>query len=192
MIDTLSRTLVGFRVPQGVAEKLSDLQMQIKRKAMTDLRFTDASEFVITLVNLGETPIARLAALPQALEAALAGVRSAAVTAAGLEGAPNNIQPRFALVKIGGDLAGLQAIQQATMKACAQVVGPMEPKPFAPSIQIARLRQEGEAQRTALGRGMKLLAGFDAGSFTVDKVSIFLSEAGDGVRLIEHKAYPLG
>lgn len=192
MIDTYSRAFVGVKLPQAASTALAEIQMTLRKKVIADLRWNDPNQFVLTLCPLGDTvTIDKLAMLPGMIEPSIRGCGPITLTLEGLEGLPNNVQPRYVCMKLGGNIQRLTTLQGAIQRVTGQLTGPQECRGFQPHIVLGRLKKESEPERVALGRGMRLMAAATAGEFTMDSVSLIRNTAADGVSYEVMKSIPL-
>jgi 2'-5' RNA ligase len=181
MLDAVSRIFIGFKLPSAVTTSVSDIQMTLKRKVIADLRWTDPSELVLNLFPLGEQLLDRAAMIPGLVQPALAPFQPMDLCLEGLSGLPNAVQPRYVCLNLTGDTTQLMAMQAAIAKALGPLTGPQEGRGFQPYVVLGRLRKEGEPERVALGRGMRVVREAKAGNFRLDHVSLMRMSGGDGV-----------
>ena len=192
-MDVVSRAFLGLKLPAAVNGPLADIQMTLKRKAMAEMRWNDASQFVLTLVPLGEIMVDRLAQVPTYAEIGCRGFGQMNLSLEGLSGIPNLVQPRYVSMGFTGDVAKLIQLQAALTRAMLPIIGiPPDGKPFVPHIVLGRLRQESEPQRVALGRGIRLMTGATAGSFVMDHIELIRNEAAEGINYMVTKNFSLG
>ena len=110
----------------------------------------------------------------------------------GLVGLPNQVQPRYACLGLGGDVDRFEKLHLNIVDALSRVIGLPEGTLYHPLVMLGRLRQEAEQTRVALGRGMRVMAPPHLGSFTLDAVHLLRATAAEGVSSVVEQAYPLG
>ncbi len=174
-----------------MSQPLADVQLTLKRKVLTDLRWNDPNEFVLSLVSFGETTPDRLAVVPSLVEAAVRGHGPINLKLEGLSGLPNNVQPRYICINISGDVQKLMALQASIQRSLVQLTGPPDGKGFQPHVVLGRIKKESDQERVALGRGMRLLMNTTGGAFTMDSVGLIRNMAAEGVSYAVMKSIPL-
>ncbi len=191
-MDALARIFIGVRIPSQFRAQLADLQMNVRRRAMSDqIRWHSFDELLIPFAQPGELRPETVERLKPVVAAACAEIPPFRLELAGLEGVPNSVQPRWICMSLKGDLESLTRLQARVHQAVTSVVGPMESRPFQPQFMLGRLKIESESIRTALGRGLRLLKDSDLGEFEVQGVDIVRSAAsttGTSLVTVQHAA----
>lgn len=171
------RLFVAIRLPDAWHAALRRQQEELRRRlgpAERALRWVRPEGCHLTLVFLGETPVAEVPRIQAALAAA-AWVRPF-VLRLGLPGTFGGQRPRVLHTGVTGGVEELATLQHRVAGALYQV----EERPFSPHITLARVarpdRTTGEAIATALSRP---LTG-EALQLTVDRISLMRSELQPG------------
>lgn len=197
MPETL-RLFVALELPDPALEALAALQARLQADpAGRAARWVRPEGIHLTLKFLGEVPAGRQADITRAVEAAADGQAPLALEVAGLGCFPNPGQPRVAWAGLGGDLAGLAALQRATERALNPLGFPPEKRGFSPHLTLGRLRREASpAEARALGalitRSAADLGGAALAGWTAGELSLIRSELErSGARYTRLAAAPL-
>ena len=147
---------------------------------------------MLPLATLGEQPWESVKRATTALRPICLARPPLKLRLEGLAGLPNNNQPRYVVVNVGGDDEALRALQADIARAVAPLLSPSE-KVFAPQVTLGRLKVESEQHRTALGRAVRMTASEVLGEWTASSVELLRSEADQsGVHLAAVENFPLG
>jgi 2'-5' RNA ligase len=188
-MDILNRCSIVIRIPAELQADLAELQLQIRRRAGADLvRWTPSNELVLTLLSLGEIGVGQMAQIAATLPTIASRHRALDLQLEGLGGSPNNLQPRLLWVGVGGDVLGLAQLQQAIEHAVAPLVPHQELRQFQAQVPIGRLKQESEANRSALGRAVRMAQIGSVGAFTapaVELIRMAATSAGPTIVTVE-------
>jgi len=172
-MDALNRCSIVIRIPAELQAEMAELQLQIRRRAGADLvRWTPSSELVLTLLSLGEIGVGQMAQIAATLPTVVSAHPAFKLQLEGLGGSPNNLQPRVLWVGVAGDVLGLAQLQQAIEHAVVPLVPHQEVRQFQAQVPIGRLKQESEANRSALGRAVRMAQIGGVGSLMVTSVEL--------------------
>ena len=105
------------------------------------VRWVDQSGMHLTLKFLGETDEKRLEELGDALDGAVAGVRSMPVTVEGFGAFPNATHPSVIWAGVVTDPA-LELLQHGVEKVFGPLGFPPEGRPFRPHVTLGRSRRD--------------------------------------------------
>lgn len=192
-MDALNRTSIVIRIPVDLQAALTDVQNQIRKRAGADLvRWTPASELVFTIVTLGEIGVGQIAQLGATLGSVVSGFPAMHLSLDGLGGSPNNLQPRFLWVGVGGDLATLETLNQALERAVAPILPHHEVRSLQAHVPIGRIKQESESNRSALGRALRMAQIEHIGAFSVPSIELArMATTSAGPTLVAIQTFPL-
>lgn len=193
-MSELTRTTLGFRLPDDVREGLASAQMQLRRRAGSEsARWTPAHELYLTLCPLGELSAATLARIPHVIGPAIAQFPPLQISVEGLGGSPSPTQPRLLWAGISGDVERLERLHEATERSLAPLGMNREVHKFAPNILLGRLRAESEIARSELGRALRMTQLGVIGSWTATQVDLLKGDVGPyGPTTVSMGSFPLG
>lgn len=193
-MQELNRTFIGIKLPNEAQQKLGEVQMTVRHKAGSDVvRFVNPAEMQIVLMALGELNMMTFENVKNTLPRVVASVRQFQVTIEGLGGTPSNLQPRFIWAGIGGAADQLIALHNAIERTLMPLVPSYQPVPFKPHVDLGRMKTESEANRTALGRAIRMAQVGLIYTLPVVSVEMFRSTAtSQGVALVSYASCPLG
>ena len=136
-------------------------------------RWTPEENLHITLVFLGETPEARLAALADALQPTFA-TRVFALGLTGFGRFPPSGAPRVLWLGVGKGHEALTALCGETAARFLPLGFEPERRKYFPHVTVARATDEAKADRAALRHALEARSG-DVGSCTATHVTLFRS-----------------
>ncbi|MEA2551885.1 MAG: 2,3-cyclic 3-phosphodiesterase [Fimbriimonadaceae bacterium] len=188
----LVRCFVGIRIPHSFWPKLQETQMQIRRKTVQDVcRWHSQPELLLTLCALGEQQWDMVKRATTVLGPVCAKYPSLNLQLEGLQGLPNNNQPRFVAVGVTGDVDALKRLREEIARAVGPMLPPTE-KEFAPQVMLGRLKVESEQARTALGRSVRMSPPEVLGTWQAGSVEALRTEAtSTGVMYHTIESFPL-
>ena len=183
-----------IRLPQDVQLAIVEAQTQIRRKAGSDLvRWTPQTELVFTLVALGEISPAQIAQVCTLLPAVAMRSPMIDLTLDGLGGSPNNLQPRFLWIGVGGDVPALERLNVEVERAVAPIVYGHEVRALQAHVPIGRLKQESESNRSALGRSVRVAGIGSVGAFRAASMELVRASATSlGPTLVTVRSFAFG
>ncbi|MBI1333865.1 MAG: RNA 2',3'-cyclic phosphodiesterase [Armatimonadetes bacterium] len=193
-MDMINRTFVGIRVPVELHETIERAVLLLKRKpGILDMRWNQSSEYMLSLVSLGELSIQTLSMLKDPVADALRGEPPFEVTLEKFVGVPNMIQPRFAVLQFGGDRAENTRRLAEKIDVATKPLTPLrEGRPFQPHLIVGRLKTESDQMRVALGRALKFPEHEPFGTWRITEIELLISAAstaGIGYKAVE--TFPL-
>jgi len=173
----LVRCFIGIRIPHTLWPKIQETQVQIRKKAATDVcRWSGQNDILLTLCALGEQPWDMVQRAVGAIRPVCDRYAPLNLNLEGLQGIPNNNQPRYVAVQAGGDLDALKRLREEIARA----IGPLLPaseKEFVPNVVLGRLKAESEQGRTALGRAVRMTPPENLGTWTANEVQLLRTDA---------------
>ena len=173
----LVRCFIGIRIPDSFWPKLQETQMQIRRKAANDVcRWNGQAEMLLTLCALGEQQWQTVQRASGAVGPICAKYAALTLRLEGLQGLPNNNQPRFVYVGVAGDTDALRRLREEIARALGPLLPPTE-KEFEPRIMLGRLKVESEQARTALGRALRMSPAESVGEWKAGDVQLLRTDA---------------
>jgi len=167
------RSFVAIELPDAVKEALAQLAERL-RPARVPASWVRPEQIHLTLRFLGDVDKQRLEQLSAALRAAYRGTAPFTVRVRGTGGFPNIRRPNVIWVSLDPVENGLGGIQQKAELAARAIGLPPEERPFKPHLTLARIKEPRAAW--PLAAMLEQEAGFDAGEFTVSRVSLFSSQ----------------
>lgn len=193
-MDLVSRTFLGVRVPPELYPSIDQALLTLKRKpGILDVRWNQTSEWVLNMVTLGELSVSTIAKVTEAARATLVDQPAFTVSLERFVGLPNMIQPRFAVIQLGGEGAQVAIDVAGRLETATRgLTPPRDGKPFQPNIVMGRLKTESEQLRVALGRALKMPDQPTIAQWQIDQIELFVSSAGSmgmSYKLIE--SFPL-
>lgn len=191
-MDVLNRTSLVLRLPAQVQEAVGEAQTQIRRKAGSDLvRWTPSAELVITLLSLGEISPGQIAQAMSLAGPVVARYPVPSVVLDGLGGSPTNLQPRYLWIGLGGDAPALTQMVQELERALLPILPGHEARGFQAHLPIGRIKQETEANRSSLGRAVRVAGIAEVASFRPSEVELVrASSTSMGPTLVTVQSFP--
>lgn len=192
-MDALNRCSLVVRVPADLQATLGETQLQIRKRAGADLvRWTPTTELVFTLVSLGEISIGQVAQVTATVGPVVAQYPRGQVALEGLGGSPNNLQPRVLWIGVAGDVSGLERFAQDLERAIMPIVPHHEARSLQAHIPIGRLKQESEANRSALGRAVRMAQIGSIGALPIQEVELIrMATTSAGPTIVTIQSFPL-
>jgi RNA 2',3'-cyclic 3'-phosphodiesterase len=135
------RAFIAVELPAAVREYLgavtADLAAQTKRGTV---RWVTPERMHLTLRFLGDTAVAQLPTLYEAMDGMAAQQRPFQLQLTELGAFPNRQRPRVIWVGLGGDTAELTSLKQQLDQALAPLGWPVEDRPFRPHLTLGRVK----------------------------------------------------
>jgi 2'-5' RNA ligase len=175
------RLFFAVPIPDPARRQVASLMESVQASVgdgSAKIRWVRVEGLHLTLRFLGPTPVERVPELRAALATVAAGVAPFPVTISGAGAFPGPLQPRtlWLRIEVGADrLAELAADLGAVAAADGS---PLDTRPFAPHLTIARtdgLRAAPDAARTLIEAAATLEA-----PFTAERVVLYRSFLGRG------------
>jgi 2'-5' RNA ligase len=141
------RAFIAIDLPPAVKEALGGAARALgERVERGVVRWVRPEQMHLTLRFLGETPLDRLPAVRQAMDAAAGGRAPFELRLDGVGCFPNRNRPRVVWVGLaaadGGESAPLLALKAALDEALAPVGRPPEDRPFTAHLTLGRVKDE--------------------------------------------------
>lgn len=176
----LVRSYVAIRIPDAVMPKIQELQNVIRRKSASDAcRWPGPNDMILILCALGEQQWDMVKRASGVLGPICAKYPPLTLNLEGVQGLPNNNQPRYATINVTGDLDGLKRLREEIAGAMAPLIPPSE-KEFSPSVVLGRLKMESEQARTGLGRAVRMTPSEIVATWQAPVVELVRAEASTG------------
>jgi 2'-5' RNA ligase len=146
------RAFIAIDLPPAVKDALGGVARELGgRVARGAVRWVRPEQMHLTLRFLGDTPLDRLPAVQQAMNAAAGTSAPFTLQLDGVGCFPNRSRPRVVWVGLaaagGGESAPLLALKAALDGALVPLGWPPEDRPFAAHLTLGRVKDE----RAALG-----------------------------------------
>ncbi|MCU0315484.1 MAG: hypothetical protein MUC92_02705 [Fimbriimonadaceae bacterium] len=187
-MDSLNRCVVGLKLPAPLVSNVEAAQLDVRRRGgANELRFTSAAEVALVLFNLGEIPPDVVRRAQTVVEAICLRHLPFQLAIRGLGGSPNMVQPKSVWLGIEGDVAALGALQTEIEFNLMGLGNPTARVPFAPHIEIGRMKNLNEAARVAVGRAVKMAGSPEIGVLEVNYLELLLATAshqGPGLSVV--------
>jgi RNA 2',3'-cyclic 3'-phosphodiesterase len=170
------RLFIAAELPQNIKAELVETQARLRRTNLP-VSWSSAGSMHLTLRFLGDTSVALIPNLDQAMRTALAPHSAMALRLQGVGAFPNNRRPNVVWVGVKGALAALQHAQADIEAALGSLGIAPDPKPFRPHLTLGRLRREASSeQQRRLGDAIQSLPPPKSLEWAVERVVLFRSE----------------
>ena len=166
------RLFTGIDLPDSIKDRLDLLISRLRSTA--HLKWSPAYNLHITTKFIGEWPQNRLEELVSKLGAVPANDR-VDINIGGLGWFPNANNPRVFWAAVNA-LPSLATLARGTEQACASLGIPVEDRPFAPHLTLARIKQPVPLQ--ALRKAVSESESADFGAFIAPCYYLYLSKPG--------------
>jgi 2'-5' RNA ligase len=148
---TTIRAFIAIDLTPAVKDVLGSVARELGgRVARGVVRWVRPEQMHLTLTFLGDTPLDRLPAVRQAMDAAAGASAPFALQLDGLGCFPNRSRPRVVWVGLaavgGGESAPLLALKAALDEALAPLGWPPEERPFRAHLTLGRVKDERAAR----------------------------------------------
>ena len=167
------RTFIAVRLPAEVRRRLMSIEERLM-ESRADVKWVPEENFHITLKFLGPVEHERIAAVCEAVECAVTGVRPFEMTFAGVGAFPRPSSPRVVWV---GTTSGADEMKSLAgrIENAMEVLGfPKEDRPFSGHVTLGRVRSPRATEK--LRDCIESLRDERAGKVQVDGVSVMKSE----------------
>jgi 2'-5' RNA ligase len=175
------RLFFAVPIPAPARDQISDLAAEVQA-AVGDgrarIRWVRMEGLHLTLRFLGQTPLERVPALQAIADEIAARTAPFAIAVSGAGAFPEPRRPRTLWLGIPAGAERLAALAEELGRAIEGAGWPIESRPFAPHLTIARtdgLRAGPEAAEALQQAATRLDA-----SFTVDRIVLYRSVLGNG------------
>ena len=136
----MPRVFIAIQTPIELQQVLGDIQSTFQ-SASLPLRWVKPSHLHITLVFLGETPVAQLEKVSQAMTQAVTGISPFTVKALSLGCFPRPSQPRVLWMGVHDPSQTLAHLYQQLITALQDLGFAGEDQAFHPHVTLARIRK---------------------------------------------------
>lgn len=171
------RSFIAIELPDAIRARIKALQDSFKSYRL-NIRWVDPDNIHLTLKFLGNISEGEIEKVAGALSAGVGPFAPLSLCARGMGAFPGLKRPRVIWVGIGGQAAGLSALQKALDDHLAVAGFKPEERPFKGHLTIGRVKG---ALSTALFReALKAGLSFETDPFTAASVSLFKSELSPG------------
>jgi 2'-5' RNA ligase len=169
------RLFVAVVPPEPALEDLADF-LEPRQDAGAELRWTDPSQWHLTLSFMGDVPERTVEPLVERLTARASRFTEETVAIAGAGAFPNPYRARVLWAGVREQLdGGLRSLATGMRHACSAAGAAPEGGRFHPHITLARLRRPTEATRW-----IRVLEGYAGPSWTASEVTLVASHLGEG------------
>lgn len=172
------RVFAAIVPPEDAHADLEEF-VEVRREVESDLRWTPAHLWHVTLAFMAEVPERILDAVGDAVAAVAATTVPIPLRLRGAGVFPNPYEARVVWVGVASDdgtgLSRLESLALGTRRACGRVGATAAGGDYRPHLTLARSRRPFEATRWL--RTMDTYAG---PSWTAEEVTIFVSHRGEG------------
>ena len=157
------RLFIAINLPPDLLEALQTAQRHLQRKlAGYPLRWSRPEGIHLTLKFLGETDVARIDVITEALTVVAARHTAFELPVGGLGMFPNARRPNVLWVGVADEARRLRHLAADVDKAVAKLGWPREKRPFNGHLTLARVKkQAGSRERRELGEQVLSLRGYE-------------------------------
>lgn len=174
--DTI-RAFVAIDLAPEVHSAVKVLWSHLQRDLHTSgVAWVKPSNWHLTLLFVGEVPIAQIEAASAMLRAACAGVTPFELSVGGLGAFPNTRNPKVLWTGVGGEIEALKILQSRIGEAMQPFVTKPDNKPFHPHLTLARVKSGNKVLSTAIARQVAAHQSTLCGAWTVGEVRLMQSE----------------
>lgn len=173
-MSSATRTFIALTLPEPARRAMTRLQEELSPK-LPSFRWTRTDQLHLTLAFLGDVPSERLAALGEAVDAAVTPFGPLSLAITGLGAFPTPTRPSVVWVGlVGDDLDALRRLREAVALAARSAGTPPADDRFTPHVTIGRLRP-GRGRPPDLRPLLNALADWSAGLHGLDHVAAYAS-----------------
>ncbi len=172
------RTFIAIELNDDLRRALARTQAQFQReRAAQAVRWVAPASIHLTLKFLGDTPVAQIPALTDALRAACVGVAPFTLTLAGAGAFPNTRKPNVVWIGVTGQAHVAAQLARQIEDACAALGLAREARPFTPHLTLGRLKRDAApTERRAVGEEIERAHIATLGMLRVERVSLMQSD----------------
>ena len=189
------RLFIAINLPPELLAALQTAQRQLQRKlASHPLRWSRPEGIHLTLKFLGDTDVARIDAIVEALAAVTGRHAAFELPVGGLGMFPNARRPNVLWAGVADEARKLQKLAGDVDKAMARLGWPREKRAFKGHLTLARVKKyAGSRERRELGEQVLSLRGYEKlGVLPVHTIHLMRSQLHpDGSIYTELRAIPL-
>lgn len=174
--DTI-RAFVAIDLAPEVHSRVKVLWSHLQRDLHTSgVGWVKPSNWHLTLLFLGEVPIAQIDEASAALRAACAGIVPFKLSIAGLGVFPNTRRPKVLWTGVQGDVEALNVLQSRIAIGLQPFVAKLEDKPFHAHLTLARIKSSDKVLSAAIARQVAAHQSTLCGAWTIGEVRLMQSE----------------
>lgn len=166
------RTFIAVRLPERIRHRVADAGNSLKESG-ADVKWAPEENLHITIKFIGAVEPMRLAALNTAVEQAACGIAPFAVSIGGAGAFPKIVRPSVVWVGVTSGVKELETLAGRVESFAEEAGFPREERKFNPHITVGRVKTPVGMQK--LSASLEKLKHVEAGTFTVDTVSIMKS-----------------
>jgi 2'-5' RNA ligase len=168
------RSFIAIELPGDIQEALGRIQERL-RSAEAPVGWVDPCNIHLTTKFLGYVAEPDIPKVCEVMKSAAAHTKSFELEVAGLGTFPPTGSPRVVWAGVRGELEPLAELVEEIEQGVADAVGIRpEHRPFHPHLTLGRVKSTGNADR--LKTAMLECGPAEAGSFTADGLTLFMSE----------------
>jgi len=171
------RAFVAIDLPEAVLAAVAAVQKQLSGHRFA-VRWVTPRNIHLTLKFLGDIGAGQVAAVGEALAAAVRGTGPFSLAAAGLGVFPGIRQPRVIWAGVVGDTQRLLDLQRAVDAQLAAVGFLPESRPFKSHLTIGRVKDRIDAR--GLARALAEAGGYETPTFAVEAIVLYRSDLRPG------------
>lgn len=138
------RTFVAIHLSDEARQVLGQINQELARQVPRGVRWVAPELMHLTLRFLGDTAVARLPAISQALDAVGAAHAPFQLRLDGLGCFPNRRRPRVIWAGLQGDLDDASALKEAIDAVLVDLGWDPEDRPFSPHLTLGRVKDSRE------------------------------------------------
>lgn len=169
------RSFVAIELPEAVKLRLAEVQDQLKSRKSA-AKWVAPQSIHLTLQFLGNITVSSIPDITRVISEAADAEVPFELSVRGLGVFPDPRRVRVVWVGLEGELDPLIGIQKRLSSGLQTLGFVPEARPFTPHLTLARIRDDASPNdREAVGRLVGATA-FDAGSFTVESISLMKSQ----------------
>ncbi|HLI51139.1 MAG TPA: RNA 2',3'-cyclic phosphodiesterase [Thermomicrobiaceae bacterium] len=169
------RLFLAVDIPAEARARIAEVATALK-VAGWRARWANPEGTHLTLKFYGEVPVDQIGALRARLSVRLPLQSSFQLRVQGAGVFPNRGPARVLWLGLAGELNALGALQREVEGLSRELGYPVERRPFAPHLTVARIRPEDASTLTGLDAQLKRIGNLAPIPFAVSKVTLFRSE----------------
>ncbi len=171
------RAFVAIELPAELKQSLAALQSQLRTALpKSSVRWSNIAQAHLTLVFLGNIPIAQIAAAKKAIETARLEQSSLLLSTAKPGCFPNCHRPRVLWLGLAGELSELHKLQAALQKHLDPLVPAKDKTSFKPHLTLGRVKSSDKDVLHTISQIMNRLEPPKPLSWPVRSLVLFKSE----------------
>jgi 2'-5' RNA ligase len=171
------RLFIAITLPAALHSAIETVQQRMQQVDHNRaIRWAANDSLHLTLKFLGETPIDRVDAIIEAMQAA-STQSPFALNIEGLGGFPDLRMPRVVWLGVTGDVAALHQLRDAVERTVAPLGFPTEARAFSPHLTLGRARPQASKQHIAqIGEQLRGMTIERLGSWDVSTLVLMRSD----------------